>query len=65
MATERGWIKATTTCPSCGETDTVVVFGGNGDIVNKAVTCSACNELYSAEVTITFTASVANFEHSA
>ena len=63
MATEQGWIKATTTCPSCGGSNTVTVFGGNADVINQAVKCSTCDELYSAEVTITFTASVANFEH--
>ena len=64
MATERGWIKTTATCPSCSNTDTIIVFGGNGDVVNKPVTCSSCSELYSAEVTITLTASVVNYEHS-
>jgi hypothetical protein len=64
MATERGWIEATTTCPTCSGTNKIVVFGGNGDIVSKTVKCSTDDVLYSAVVTITFTASVANYAHS-
>ena len=63
MATERGWIKATTTCPTCSATDTVVVFGGNGDVIGKDIKCSSCDDLYSSEVTITFTAAVTNHAH--
>jgi Zn ribbon nucleic-acid-binding protein len=65
MATERGWKEATTTCPKCSGTNKVVVFGGNGSVINESVKCATCDELYSAEITLTFTASVANFEHTA
>ncbi len=64
MTTERGWIEATTTCPSCSGTNKVVVFGGNGSKCNESVKCVYCDELYSAEITLTFTCSVVNFEHT-
>lgn len=63
MATERGWIKATTTCPTDGASNDVVVFGGNGDVISKTVKCSSDDVLYTAEITITFTASVTNHAH--
>jgi transposase-like protein len=64
VVTEQGWIKATTVCPSCEGSNTVTVFGSNDDVINQAIKCSICDELYSAEVTITFTASVTSFEHT-
>ena len=63
MATNRGWITADTTCPTCSETNKVNVYGGNGDVISKPIKCAADDVLYTAEITLTFSAAVTNHLH--
>lgn len=62
--TDYGYMEVTTTCPigGCGGTDTIRVYGENGETVTTTVLCSTCDQYYAAEVVITVSGAPTEYE---